>query len=112
MSATSKANAARLKLAGEFKTAQMSGDAEITGTPLRALLYAMYEIQRDAEVEETLLHLMENTTDYMAHKSLMIKMASYLAEKRAGIKGTKTFKPGKDASAARILAEAMSIQRL
>jgi len=42
----------------------------------------------------------------------MIKMASYLAKKRAGIKETKTFKPGKDASAARILAEAMSNQRL
>ena len=41
MSDSSKANSARLKLSAEFKSALMSGNAEIAGTPLRALLYAL-----------------------------------------------------------------------
>ncbi len=71
-----------------------------------------YEIQSDMDVEDVLLHLMENSTDYLGNKSLMLKMVQYLAEKRAGLKQTKTFTPGQDAAAARILAEAMSNQRV
>ncbi|MFH3579135.1 DNA methylase, partial [Acinetobacter baumannii] len=41
MSDVSKANSARLKLSSEFRSAMMSGDAEMAGTPLRALLYAL-----------------------------------------------------------------------
>jgi len=44
-------NTARLKLSAEFKGASMSGDAEIAGTPLRALLYALYEISRNMDIE-------------------------------------------------------------
>lgn len=39
-------------------------------------------------------------------------MADYLAEKRETLKAIKTFHPDKEASAARILAEAMRNQRL
>jgi putative DNA methylase len=82
MSDTSKANSARLKLASEFTGSMMSGDAEIAGTPLRALLYAMYEVSKDTEVDDVLLHLMENCSNYLQVKSLIVKMADYLAEKR------------------------------
>ncbi len=44
MSDSSKANSARLKLSTEFKGSMMSGETELAKTPLRALLYAMYEI--------------------------------------------------------------------
>jgi putative DNA methylase len=109
---TSKANAARLKLATEFKGSLMSGDAEIAGTPLRALLYAMFEIDKEIEVDDVLLHLMDNCPNYNQSKAILIKMADYLAEKREALKATKTFHPDKEASAARILAEAMRNQRL
>lgn len=112
MSNASKANSARLKLAGEFKTSLMSGDAEIAGTPLRALLYAMYETGRNIEIEDILFHLMENCPNYMQNKPLLEKIASYLAQKRGGLKGSKTFEPEVDASAARVLAEAIRSQRL
>lgn len=112
MSDTSKANAARLKLSTEFKGSMMSGDAEIADTPLRSLLYAMYEIIKEVEVDDVLLHLMENCKNYLQNKPLMIKMADYLAEKREGLKATKTFQPGSEASAARVMAEAMRNQRL
>lgn len=90
----------------------MSGDAEIAGTPLRSLLYAIFEITKDVEIEDVLLHLMENCPNYLPSKSLLAKMADYLAEKREGIKGTKTFKPDVEASSARILAESIRNQRL
>lgn len=112
MSDSSKANSARLKLSTEFKSAMMSGDAEIAETPLRALLYALYELSKETEVDDVLLHLMDNCPNYLPNKTLLSKMADYLAEKREGLKGTKTFNPDVDASCARILAEAIRNQRL
>jgi putative DNA methylase len=109
---TSKANAARLKLATEFKGSLMSGDAELANTPLRALLYGMYEIDKEVEVEDVLFHLMDNCPNYNQNKAILIKMADYLAEKREALKATKTFHPDREASAARILAESMRNQRL
>ena len=112
MSDASKANSARLKLSAEFKSAMMSGDAEIAGTPLRALLYALFELSKEVEVDDVLLHLMENCPNYLPNKTLLAKMADYLAEKREGLKATKAFKPDVEASSARVLAEAIRNQRL
>lgn len=112
MSDSSKANSARLKLSTEFKNALMSGDAEIAGTPLRALIYALFELSKESEVDDVLLHLMENCPNYLPNKTLLAKMADYLAEKREGINCTKTFKPNVEASCARVLAESIRNQRL
>jgi putative DNA methylase len=90
----------------------MSGDAEIAGTPLRALLYALFELSKEVEVDDVLLHLMENCPNYLPNKTLLAKMADYLAEKREGLKTTKAFKPDVEASCARVLAEAIRNQRL
>lgn len=112
MSDASKANAARLKLSSEFKSTLMSGDAEIAGTPLRAVLFGLYEINRDIDIEEVLAHLMEVCPNYMANKALLATMADYLAQKRQSLKTTKNFRPDKEAEAARILAEAIRNHRL
>lgn len=112
LSDVSKANSARLKLSTELKSSMMSGDSEIAGTPLRALLYAMYELSKQAEIDEVLGHLMDNCPNYLANKQILAKMADYLAEKRENLKGSKTFTPEQEASNARILAEAIRNQRL
>lgn len=112
MSDGSKANSARLKLSTEFKGAMMSEDTEFGKTPLRALIYALFELSKEMEVDDVLLHLMENCPYYLPNKTLLSKIAYYLAEKREGLKGTKTFKPDVEASCARILAEAIRNQRL
>jgi putative DNA methylase len=112
MSDASKANSARLKLSAEFKTSLMSGETEIAGTPLRALLFAMYEIRRDMEVDDVLAHLFENCPNYLQNKGILAKIANYLAEKREGLKATKSFAPEAEASAARVLAEAIRGHRL
>lgn len=112
VSDVSKANSARLKLSTEFKSAMMSGESEMAGTPLRALLYALFELSKEVEVDDVLLHLMENCPNYLPNKQLLAKMADYLAEKREGLKGAKTFNPELEASCARVLAEAIRNQRL
>ncbi|MCD2453590.1 DUF1156 domain-containing protein [Methylicorpusculum oleiharenae] len=112
MSDSSKANSARLKLSTEFKSSMMTGDAEIASTPLRALLYAMYELTKEVEVDDVLLHLMDNCPNYLPTKPLLAKMADYLAEKRECLKPTKTFDPKGEASAARVMAEAIRNQKL
>lgn len=112
MSDKSKANAARLKLSSEFKSSLMSGDAEIASTPLRALLYALHEVTKEIEVDDVLLHLMQNCANYLQVKPLIIKIADYLATKRESLKPTKTFRPDLEASAARVLAESMRNQMI
>jgi len=112
MSDSSKANSARLKLSTEFKSSMMSGDSEVAGTPLRALLYALLELSKEVEVDDVLLHLMENCPNYLANKQLLVKMAEYLSEKRENLTGSKTFNPELEASYARVLAEAIRNQRL
>lgn len=112
MSDKSKANSARLKLSTEFKASLMAGDAELANTPLRALLYAIYEISKDTDVDDVISHLIENCPNYMTNKNILAKMANYLAEKRDNLKPTKTYKPNLEASSARILAEAIANQRL
>ena len=112
ISDNSKANSTRLKLSTEFKGSMMSGGNEISDTPLRSLLYAMYELSKEIEVQDVLLHLMENVPTYMQKKVLLSKMADYIAEKRAVLKPTKQFRPDNEASNARIIAEAIKNQRL
>jgi len=112
ISEKSKANSTRLKLSTEFKGSMMSGANEISNTPLRSLLYAMFELSKDIEIQDVLLHLMENIPTYRQNRNLLSQMAAYLAEKREVLKPTKTFRPDKEASNARILAEAIKTQRL
>lgn len=107
-----KANSARLKLAIEFKNTMMTEATEMGSTQLRALLYAIYEIQKETEIEDVLLHLIDNCKTFMQSKHLLQKMATFIAQKRDAQKDTPTFKPKEEASAARVLAEALKNQRL
>jgi putative DNA methylase len=112
MSDDSKANHARLKLSTELKAAHMSGDGELSNTPLRALLYALFELSKNVEVEDVLNHLGQTYPHYLRDKKLLAKIADYLADKRALLKPTKTFTPDDEASHARVLAEAIRNQKL
>lgn len=107
-----KANNARLKLGIEFKGAYMAGDNNFAHTPLRALLYAIYELSKDIEIEDVLEHLTQNVPNYLSKRQILIKMAEYLASKREMVKSTKSNPTDQEASYARTLAEAISVQRL
>ncbi|MGE0415075.1 MAG: anti-phage-associated DUF1156 domain-containing protein [Verrucomicrobiales bacterium] len=112
MSDSSKANHARLKLSTELKSSQMSGEGELPGTPLRTLLYALFELSKGVETDDVLNHLGQTHPNYLRDKKLLAKMADYLADKRAALKPARTFTPDEEASHARILAEAIRNQKL
>ena len=108
----SKANSTRLKLSTEFRGAMMSGDAEIANTSLRALLYGMFELSKDEETDVVLAHLSENCPNYFQRKSLLAKIAQFLATHRGFLKPAKNFPVDQEVSFARILAEAIPNHKL
>lgn len=59
-----------------------------------------------------LLRLMENHPNYLAKSKPLAKMALYLADKREGLKASKTFHPAVEASDAGVLAKAIGNHRL
>jgi len=112
MSDVSKANHARLKLSVELKGSQMTGEGELPGTPLRAVLYALHEMANGVEIEDVLIHLEQIHREFRRDRSLLAKIADYLGEKRGNLKAGKGFSPDVEASNARILGEAIRNQRI
>lgn len=103
-----RANHARLKSAVEFGRAEMSEGSELHQSVLRAVLYAVMELQNNVDGNEVLAHLTLNIPNYyadMTQRNLAIELADYLARRLDG------FRPD-EASAARVLCELVKNQRL
>jgi len=106
--ASQKANAARLKSAVEFGKSEMGESSELYGSPLRAVLYALWELSKNLDGNEVLAHLMFNIPTYYAdltQRELVIELAAYLAKKLEGLRP-------EEASAARVLRDLVRNQRL
>jgi putative DNA methylase len=106
--ASQKANAARLKSAAEFGKSEMGESSELYGSPLRAVLYALWELSKNLDGNEVLAHLMFNIPTYYAdltQRELVIELAAYLAKKLEGLRP-------EEASAARVLRDLVRNQRL
>jgi len=102
--ATLQPNAARLKSAAELKHAQFSG-SEFGGSVLRAVLYALLELQAEVEVEVVLGHLHDNVDAYYQRRDLVLGQTAYLAVK------LERLRPD-EASAARVLRDLLRNERL
>jgi len=103
-----RANHARLKSAKEFGRAEMSEGSELHGSLLRAVLYALMELQADVDTGQVLAHLTHNVPDYygdLTQRERVIAIAEYLAGR------LESLRPD-EASAARVLAEAVRNQRV
>lgn len=103
-----RANRARLKSALEFGRSEMGEGSELHGSVLRAVLYALMELQQDVDTAEVLTHLTHNVPDYYAdvtQRERVIALADYLAKRLEHIRP-------EEASAARVLAEAVRNQRI
>jgi putative DNA methylase len=107
---STKANSARLKTSAEFKASSMSTGSEIANTPLRAVLYGIWELQKEVEIEDVLSHLMQNSPNYLQNKNLLAQIADYIARKRDKLKPEKLYEP--ETKFARILAEGIKNHRL
>jgi len=106
--ASQKANAARLKSALEFGKSEMNESSEFAQAPLRAVLYALWELIKNLDGSEVLAHLTLNVPNYygdMTQRDLVIELAAYLA------KNLETLRP-EEASAARVLRDLVRNQRL
>lgn len=93
--ASVKANDARLKSAKELKKAEVPS-FEIDKTPLRAVLYALAELQGEGEAEDALHHLRDNVRDYFQRRKTLEAMSKFLALKLDRLRED-------EASAARVL---------
>jgi putative DNA methylase len=103
-----RANHARLKTASEFGRAEMNEGSQLYGSVLRPVLYALMELQKDVETGDVLTHLTHNVSDYygdLTQRERVIAIAEYLAGR------LEVLRPG-EASAARVLAEAVRNQRV
>ena len=109
MLATSKANRATVKLAGDFGKADMAEGSPWAGTPVRGLLYAVWEMGKsdDADTHAVLGRLATHVPDARSAEvsGLLASLCGWLSE---------TLEPlsEEDASHARVLREAIRTQRL
>jgi putative DNA methylase len=101
--ASTKANDARLKTAAELKRAEFEN--EFGKSPLRAVLFALYELQIDIDIDEVISHLRDLVPGYLTRREDLMALASVIAAKR------ETKHPD-EAQAARILLSRIKNERL
>lgn len=97
-------NGARLKSAHEFKRSEFGG-SEFGGSLLRAVLYALHELQSDLETDEVMSHLRDNIQAYYNQRGDVVSVTNYLANKLERIRED-------EASAARVLRDLVKGERL
>lgn len=101
--ASGKANAARLKSSMELAKAEMSSDSELGETVVRGVLYGLYEIQKDVDVDEVLTHIANIVPRYYDRRHAVAEIADFMA------RNLETMRPD-EARAARILRESVRNQ--
>ncbi len=106
--ASQKANDARLKSSVEFGRGEMSEGSPLHDSILRAVLYAVMELQNNMDGNEVLAHLMLNIPNYygdMTQREMAVELADYLSKRLQGLRP-------EEASNARVLYELVKNQRL
>lgn len=106
--ASQQANNARLKSAVEFGRSEMGEGSELNESVLRAVLYALMELENNVDSNEVLAHLTLNIPNYygdMTQRDLAIELAGYLAKRLDELRPD-------EAGAARVLRELILNQRL
>jgi len=78
--ASQKPNQARLKNAMEFKKAGFEGD--FGKSALRAVLFAIYELQQDVDSDEVMAHLRDLVPDYHHRREDLMVFCQYITQKR------------------------------
>jgi putative DNA methylase len=101
--ASTKANASRLKTGYEFKKSEFDGEFGRSG--LRAVLFALYELQKELDSDEVMSHLRDLVAGYHSRREELKVLAHYIAVKRE-----KTVP--QEAEAARILLGRIQNERL
>lgn len=98
-----KANDARLKTAKDFKQAGFEGD--FGKSALRAVLFALYELQRELDSDEVMAHLRDLVPGYHSRREDLLALCQFMAAKREG-------NAPEEAEAARVLFVRIKNERL
>ena len=77
-------NKARLKSARQFKKAGFE-TPEFGPSSTRAVLFAIYELENEAEGDDALSHLKDLLPSYHSKREELIAIADYIARKRADV---------------------------
>lgn len=77
-------NKARLKSAAAFQRSGFEG-GEFGGSKARALLFAIYELQKDVDGDDVLSHLRDLVPDYFNAREDLAALSDYVAKKRANV---------------------------
>ena len=101
--ASTKANDARLKTALELKRTEF--ESEFGKSPLRAVLFALYELQIEVDIDEVTNHLRDLIPGYLTRREELMAFASVIAVKRED-------RFPEEAQAARILLSRIRNERL
>jgi len=100
-----RANNAALKSSVDFGRAEMTGSSELAGTRLRGLLYALMELDKEAEAELVLERLSMNVANYYNVRTELVDLADYLSHKLEALRP-------EEASQARVLRDLLRNQKL
>lgn len=102
-----RANAARLKSAAEFGKTELGESSELYNTPVRTLLFAMWEVGKETEIETVLLRMEQNLSGFYqeATRALLAELAAYLSRKMEYLRPA-------EARAAQIVREAILAQKV
>ena len=101
--ASLRPNAARLKTASEFRKSEFDG--EFGQSPLRAVLFALYEIENELDTDEVMGHLRDLVLGYLTRREDLMALARFIAARR------ESNVPA-EAQAARILLARIQNERL
>jgi adenine-specific DNA methylase len=102
--ASARPNDARLNSARDFKRAEF-GATEFGSSLLRAVLFALFEIETELEGDEVMSHLRDNVKGYFQRRHDIVAVADYLATNLGRLR------PG-EAAAARVLRDLVKGERL
>jgi putative DNA methylase len=102
--ASAKPNDARLKSPMDLKRTEF-GDTEFGASLLRALLFALFEIETEVDADEVMSHLRDNVKGYFQRRHDVAAIADYIATKRRQNRLA-------EAAAARVLRDLVKGERL
>jgi putative DNA methylase len=106
--ASQKANNTRLKSAVEFGRGEMGEGSELHDSVLRAVLYAVMELENNVDGKEVLVHLMLNIPNYYGdstQREMALSLADYVAKRLDDLRP-------EESRNARVLYELIKTQRL
>lgn len=105
--ASENANKAALKSAKDFGRTEMNQSSELYQTPIRAVLYALMDLQAQKDLDDVLKGLEQNLKPgaFYSSRDMLVTIARFIGKK------VDTMRP-EEASAARVLADGIENQRM